>query len=150
MVQECVEDTIVYLYTHPADRNRNTIISVIKQGEFQATHNQFEKIFSRSMTDYKLFEIFCTLLEDTDQSARMQMTSKVTTDFDNYIKYSSTMLKSEPDNLPASVDVRRKEMHLTYDNFIAIFKMEPAVFEKLPTWKRQCQTSCWTLLMMFF
>lgn len=81
--------------------------------------------------------MFCALLEDRDQSARMQTTSKVTTDFDNYIKYPPAVLKSEPENLPAGVDVRRKEMHLTYDNFIAIFKIEPAEFEKLPAWKRQ-------------
>jgi len=89
------------------------------------------------LRDYKPFEIFCVLLEDRDQSTRTQTTSKVTTDFDNYIKYPPAMLKSEPENLPAGVDVRRKEMHLTYDNFIAIFKMEPAEFEKLPTWKKQ-------------
>ncbi|KAG5317035.1 QUAI protein, partial [Acromyrmex heyeri] len=89
------------------------------------------------LRDYKPFEIFCTLLKDRNQSVRMQTISKAITDFDNYIKYPPTMLKSEPDNLPAGVDVRRKEMHLTYDNFIAIFKMEPAEFEKLSTWKRQ-------------
>lgn len=81
--------------------------------------------------------MFCALLEDRDQSTKTQTTSKTTTDFDNYIKYPPAVLKSEPENLPAGVDVRRKEMHLTYDNFIAIFKMEPTEFEKLPTWKRQ-------------
>lgn len=77
------------------------------------------------------------MLEDREQSTRAQTTSKAATDFDSYIKYPPAVLKSEPENLPAGVDVRRKEMHLTYDNFIAIFKMEPAEFEKLPTWKRQ-------------
>ncbi|KYN44281.1 Villin-1 [Trachymyrmex septentrionalis] len=137
-LQECVEDATVYLYTHPAGRNRNTTISVIKQGLEPATFiGLFDNWNHNLLRDYKPFEIFCTLLEDRDQSARMQTTSKATTDFDNYIKYPPSMLKSEPDNLPAGVDVRRKEMHLTYDNFIAIFKMEPAEFEKLPTWKRQ-------------
>jgi villin 1 len=89
------------------------------------------------LRDYKPFELFCTLLEDRDQSTRIQTTSKTSTDFDNYVKYPPAILKSEPENLPSGVDVRCKEMHLTYDNFITIFKMEPTEFEKLPTWKRQ-------------
>lgn len=46
-LQDCVEDATVYLYTHPAGRNRNTTISVIKQGESQATQSQKDllKIF---------------------------------------------------------------------------------------------------------
>ncbi|XP_036143046.1 villin-1 [Monomorium pharaonis] len=137
-LQECIEDATIYLYTHPAGRNRNTTISVIKQGLEPATFiGLFDNWNHNLLRDYKPFEMFCALLEDRDQSTRTQTTSKATTDFDNYIKYPPTVLKSEPENLPAGVDVRRKEMHLTYDNFIAIFKMEPAEFEKLPTWKRQ-------------
>lgn len=41
-LQECVEDATIYLYTHPAGRNRNTTISVIKQGESLVTRDQFE------------------------------------------------------------------------------------------------------------
>lgn len=66
-----------------------------------------------------------------------RQSSKLITEFDSYVKYPLNMLKNEPENLPAGVDVARKEMHLTYDNFIAIFKMEPNEFEKLPAWKRQ-------------
>ena len=67
----------------------------------------------------------------------MQTASKATTNFDNYIKYPPAVLKSDPGNVPTGVDVQRKEMHLTYDNFFAIFKMDPTKFEKLPTWKKQ-------------
>lgn len=136
-LQECVEDATIYLYTHPAGRNRNTTISVIKQGLEPATFiGLFENWNHNLLRDYKPFEVFCGLIEDRDQSTRTPM-AKATTDFDNYIKYPPATLKSEPENLPTGVDVRRKEMHLTYDNFIAIFKMEPAEFEKLPAWKRQ-------------
>lgn len=34
-LQESIADATIYLYTHPAGRNRNTIISVIKQGELK-------------------------------------------------------------------------------------------------------------------
>ncbi|XP_012230270.2 villin-1 isoform X1 [Linepithema humile] len=138
-LQECVEDATIYLYMHPAGRNRNTTISVIKQGFEPATFiGLFDNWNHNLLRDYKPFEAFCALLDDRDQSARtLQTVSKAATDFDNYIKYPPAVLKSDPENLPAGVDVQRKEMHLTYDNFIAIFKMEPAEFEKLPTWKRQ-------------
>ncbi|KAH0950774.1 hypothetical protein HN011_006319 [Eciton burchellii] len=137
-LQECVEDATVYLYTHPTGRNRNTTISVIKQGLEPITFiGLFDNWNHNLLRDYKPFELFCTLLEDRDQSTRIQTTSKTSTDFDNYVKYPPAILKSEPENLPSGVDVRCKEMHLTYDNFITIFKMEPTEFEKLPTWKRQ-------------
>lgn len=52
--QECVEDATVYLYTHPAGRNRNITISVIKQGEFRITPSRrnipkTEDVFLRSV-----------------------------------------------------------------------------------------------------
>lgn len=31
-LRECVHDAMIFLYTHPAGRDRNTTISVIKQG----------------------------------------------------------------------------------------------------------------------
>ncbi|XP_032678002.1 villin-1 isoform X1 [Odontomachus brunneus] len=137
-LQECVDDASVYLYTHPAGRNRNTTISIIKQGLEPATFiGLFDNWNHNLLRDYKSFEVFCALLEDREQPTRLQTTAKTTTDFDNYVKYPLAVLKSEPENLPTGVDVRRKEMHLTFDNFIAIFKMEPAEFEKLPAWKRQ-------------
>ncbi|XP_014467761.1 PREDICTED: villin-1 [Dinoponera quadriceps] len=137
-LQECVEDATVYLYTHPAGRNRNTTISIIKQGTEPATFiGLFDNWNHNLLRDYKSFETFCALLDDKEQPTRTQTVAKATTDFDNYVKYPLAVLKSEPENLPAGVDVRRKEMHLTFDNFIAIFKMEPTEFEKLPAWKRQ-------------
>jgi len=47
-LQECVEDATVYLYTHPTGRNRNTTISVIKQGErtVQSWRNDLRKILN--------------------------------------------------------------------------------------------------------
>lgn len=53
------------------------------------------------------------------------------------MKYPLKILKGEPENLPNEVDVSRKEMHLTFDDFMAVFKIEPAEFEKLPAWRRQ-------------
>ena len=32
LLKECVHDAMIFLFTHPAGRDRNTTISVIKQG----------------------------------------------------------------------------------------------------------------------
>lgn len=89
------------------------------------------------LREYKSFETFCTLLQDKEFLPKIQTLSKSLSDFDNYVKYPLSVLKGDSENLPSGVDVVRKEMHLTFDNFIAIFKMEPDEFVKLPTWKRQ-------------
>lgn len=49
-LQEYVEDASVYLYTHPAGRNRNTTISIIKQSEFQALGVSSLDIFAQIYT----------------------------------------------------------------------------------------------------
>lgn len=68
---------------------------------------------------------------------KIQQSMKSSSEFDSYIKYPLKILKADPENLPSGVDVSRKEMHLTFDNFIAVFNMEPDEFAKLPAWKRQ-------------
>lgn len=65
------------------------------------------------------------------------MAIKMASEFDNFVKYPLMILKNDPEKLPPGVDVSRKELHLTFDDFMSVFKMEPAEFEKLPTWRRQ-------------
>ncbi|XP_053983071.1 villin-1 [Hylaeus volcanicus] len=137
-LRECVHNAMIFLYTHPASRDRNTIISVIKQGMEPSTFiGLFDNWNYNFLRDYKSFETFYTLLQDKESITKIQPSSKSSSDFDNYVKYPLSVLKNEPENLPSGVDVARKEMHLTFDNFITIFKMEPDEFVKLPAWKRQ-------------
>ena len=65
------------------------------------------------------------------------MAIKIDSEFDNYVKYPLKILKGDPEKLPAGIDVSRKEMHLTFDDFMSVFKMEPSEFDKLPSWRRQ-------------
>ncbi|XP_043513698.1 villin-1 isoform X3 [Frieseomelitta varia] len=137
-LKECVHDAMIFLFTHPAGRDRNTTISVIKQGMEPSTFiGLFDNWNYNLLREYKSFETFCTLLQDKEFLPKIQTLSKSLSNFDNYVKYPLSVLKGDPENLPSGVDVVRKEMHLTFDNFIAIFKMEPDEFVKLPTWKRQ-------------
>lgn len=65
------------------------------------------------------------------------MAVKMVSKFDNFVKYPLKILKNNSDKLPNGIDVSHKEMHLTYDDFVSVFKMEPSEFEKLPIWRRQ-------------
>lgn len=58
-------------------------------------------------------------------------------DFDRYQKYPLDMLRGgDAINLPASINPTRKEVHLTHDDFVTVFKMAFHDFEELPKWKQ--------------
>lgn len=46
-------------------------------------------------------------------------------------------MRSESSLLPDSIDPKRKEIHLTHDDFVGIFDMKFTEFESLPNWKKQ-------------
>ncbi|XP_051168785.1 villin-1 isoform X2 [Leptopilina boulardi] len=137
-LKECVERGKIFLYTHPAGRDRNTPISIIKQGlEPPSFIGLFENWNHNFLRDYQSFDALRSFIEDKEPSINNSLSNKLITDFNSHVKYPLKILKSDPENLPNEVDVSRKEMHLTYDDFMTVFKMEPNDFEKLPAWRRQ-------------
>jgi len=58
-------------------------------------------------------------------------------DFDRYPKYPVELLRNEASQLPDAIDPKKKEMHLTHDDFVSIFKMNYVEFAQLPNWKQQ-------------
>lgn len=63
--------------------------------------------------------------------------SEVDAEFDRYPKYPIDILRSEASLLPDSIDPKRKEIHLTHDDFVGIFDMKFTEFESLPNWRKQ-------------
>lgn len=57
--------------------------------------------------------------------------------FDRNPKYPLDVLRSESSELPEAVNQHRKEIHLTHDDFVAVFGMRFAEFETLPEWRKQ-------------
>lgn len=136
-LKECVERGKIFLYTHPAGRDRNTPISIIKQDfEPPSFIGLFENWNHNFLRGYQSFEALRSMIEDKEQTINIS-SNKHINDFNSHVKYPLRILKNEPENLPTEVDVSRKELHLTYDDFITVFKMEPNEFEKLPAWRRQ-------------
>ncbi|XP_043287700.1 villin-1 isoform X2 [Venturia canescens] len=137
--RECVDAGTKFLYGHPAGRDRNTEISVIKQSHEPPTFiGLFENWNHNNLRDYRSFEAFRRSFDDQRNHDNLlpQMKAKIS-NFDSHLKYPLRILKNEPENLPPGVDVSRKEIHLTYDDFVATFKMNPDEFDKLPEWRRQ-------------
>ncbi|XP_008211427.1 villin-1 [Nasonia vitripennis] len=137
-LKEYVEEAKIFLYTHPASRDRNTIISVIKQGLEPPTFiGLFDNWNHNLLRDYRPLGALRSSVQEQDALINDIMAIKMASEFDNFVKYPLTILRNDPEKLPPGVDVSRKELHLTFDDFMSVFKMEPAEFEKLPTWRRQ-------------
>ncbi|XP_074109961.1 villin like protein quail [Cotesia typhae] len=157
-IKKYIKDAGVFLHTHSSTRDRNTTISIVQQGKEPPTFiGLFENWNHNYLRDYRSFDEFRLSLDSSlikkskqnNNNCSNQLNFKFNTNnnnnnnnisvsnFDAYIKYPLKILKSEPDNLPSGVDVFKKEMHLTYDDFLIIFKMNPIEFNKLPVWKRQ-------------
>ncbi|XP_033208443.1 villin-1 isoform X2 [Belonocnema kinseyi] len=136
-LKDCVDKGKIFLYTHPAGRDRNTAISIIKQGLEPPTFiGLFENWNHNHLREYQSFEELRSSLEDKEPTIT-PISNKLITEFDSFVKYPLKILKGDPENLPNDVDVSKKEMHLTFDDFMGVFKIEPAEFEKLPAWRRQ-------------
>lgn len=59
-------------------------------------------------------------------------------EFNRHAKYPLGMLCGiDAAELPAQVDPQNKELHLTYDDFMAVFAMQVGDFEALPAWRKQ-------------
>ncbi|KAL7739752.1 hypothetical protein ACLKA6_014992 [Drosophila palustris] len=58
-------------------------------------------------------------------------------DFDGHKKYPLSVLVQEMDMLPPEINPLRREVHLTHDDFVSVFKMSFYEFDELPKWKKQ-------------
>ncbi|BFF95298.1 villin-like protein quail [Drosophila madeirensis] len=57
-------------------------------------------------------------------------------DFDGHKKYPLPVLTQEMDMLPAEINPLKREVHLTHDDFVSVFKMSFYDFDELPKWKK--------------
>ena len=97
----------------------------------------FENWNPNLLRDYRPSGVLQSFLQEQDTLLNDIMSIKMVSDFNSFVKYPLKILKNNPDKLPSGIDVSRKEMHLTFDDFTSTFKMDPAEFEKLPNWRRQ-------------
>uniref|UniRef100_A0A336MGA1 CSON014978 protein n=1 Tax=Culicoides sonorensis TaxID=179676 RepID=A0A336MGA1_CULSO len=135
----CAANTLLTLYTF--SRDVNTPVAVIKQYQepitfigffenwnykFWEYHTSYERLRHQTEAPGVPIPLARTILPQIENGS----------DFDRYSKYPIDMLTGDASLLPSSVDPTRKEVHLTHDDFVAIFKMTFAEFDGLPKWKQ--------------
>lgn len=126
-----------YRSDSPLTRNKSMAVAIIQQG--------FEPSSFVGFFDHWNYKMWNLNQSFDDQIAHLTKTSTPSNvkpkqqdcDFDRYPKYPLDVLRSEIDQLPDSVDPKRKEIHLTNDDFVSIFEMDFSEFETLPNWKKQ-------------
>ncbi|KAJ8952267.1 hypothetical protein NQ318_007434, partial [Aromia moschata] len=133
-----IQTAIEYLQTDPAGRDMNISIIHIKQEKEPPTFIGFFPNMGQEVLE---------VLQDIRKNKTRYRTEKCEyerhhdksdhSDFDQYDKYPVNILKEPNDKLPAKINPLNKELHLTHDDFVSLFKMPYLQFEKLPRWKQQ-------------
>lgn len=131
-----------YLETDPSGRSTNCPVVKIRQGCEPPNFVGFFANWNYKLwTDYRCFEEMRSELEggEFNKSERSlnSYSSQEDQVFDKYDKYPITILRGPMEKLPSKVDPLVKELHLTHDDFVSLFKMKFQEFEILPRWKQQ-------------
>lgn len=134
-----VQMAIEYLKTDPSNRDDNTAIVMLKQGYEPPTFTGFFGVWDTSLwNENKSFEDVRRELEG--KNPILELDPRLidgTRSFSDIQKFPLEMMKSPPDDLPEEVDKTRRELHLSEEDFKAVFKMDYAEFTLLPSWKQQ-------------
>ncbi|KAG5887879.1 hypothetical protein JTB14_015531 [Gonioctena quinquepunctata] len=139
------QTAIEYLQSDPTGRDMNIAIIHIRQekepptftGFFPSWNKQLwkhYKTFSKIRQEVEMKKI-CSNGEETNGVMSHDISDH--SDFDQYDKYPINILKGPNDNLPNRINPLNKELHLTHDDFVSLFKIPYSEFEKFPRWKQQ-------------
>jgi len=134
-----VKMAMEYLRTDPSNRDDNTAIVMVKQGYEPPTFTGFFGVWDTSLwNENKSFEQVRSELEGRNPVLELdpQLTEGPNS-FSEFPKFPLEMLKSPADDLPEVVDKAHKELHLSEEDFKAVFNMDYAEFTLLPMWKQQ-------------
>ncbi|KAF5274961.1 hypothetical protein FQR65_LT04304 [Abscondita terminalis] len=129
-----------FLKNDCSGRNISTAVTVIRQ-EFEPPifTGFFPNWDKKFWNSYKSFEQIRNEIEgkNTTETVKEKFGSNTASHFDQYIKYPISILTAANDKLPNKVDPLKKEVHLTHDDFVTLFKINYSEFEILPKWKQQ-------------
>ncbi|XP_050509264.1 advillin isoform X1 [Diabrotica virgifera virgifera] len=140
------QKAIDYLQSDPAGRDMNIAIIHIKQEKEPPTFTGFFQTWDKSF--WKTYKTFLKIRQEIESKTCCHNGNGTTngysnhsdsgdSEFDQYEKYPVNILKEPNEKLPPRIDPLNKELHLTHDDFVSMFKMAYTDFEKLPRWKQQ-------------
>ncbi|XP_070133242.1 villin-like protein quail isoform X1 [Drosophila bipectinata] len=133
-----------YVQNAPFGRRSATALAVVRQ--FQEP-NVFKGFFESWQNDYgKNFLSYEQMRKDLGNSVPSTcslgnggsplLLNNKQTDFDGHKKYPLAVLIQEMDMLPPEINPLKREVHLTHDDFVSVFKMSFYEFDELPKWKK--------------
>ncbi|XP_017834860.1 villin-like protein quail [Drosophila busckii] len=132
-----------YVQQAPFERRAATALAVVRQA---AEPNVFKGFFETWQQELgKNFLTYEQMREQLGQTTPSNGLHKVSAlllnnnqrDFDEHKKYPLGVLVQEMDMLPPEINPLRREVHLTHDDFVSVFKMTFYEFDELPKWKKQ-------------
>ncbi|XP_030382996.1 villin-like protein quail [Scaptodrosophila lebanonensis] len=132
-----------YIQNAPFGRRAATALAIVKQheepnvfkGYFESWQNDLgEKFITYERIRKDLANSTPTI--DTNKSSALMLNNSQK-DFDGHKKYPLSVLVQEIDVLPPEVNPLMRELHLTHDDFVAVFKMSFYEYDDLPKWKKQ-------------
>ncbi|XP_026844669.1 villin-like protein quail isoform X1 [Drosophila persimilis] len=134
-----------YVQNAPFGRRSATALAVVRQYQ---EPNVFKGFFESWQNNYgKNFLSYEQMRKELGSSTAPSNISAVngTTplilddrqkDFDGHKKYPLPVLTQEMDMLPSEINPLKREVHLTHDDFVSVFKMSFYDFDELPKWKK--------------
>ncbi|KAJ9589746.1 hypothetical protein L9F63_017048 [Diploptera punctata] len=133
-----VRTAMEYLMSDPSSRDENTPIIKVKQGFEPPTFTGFFGIWDTTLwNDNKTFDELRRELEDSNPVLELDPTLvDGAKNFEDFPKYSLEELQATADELPEDVDKTRRELHLSPEDFKAVFNMDHSNFATLPAWKQ--------------
>lgn len=133
-----VQTAMEYLKTDPSNRDESTVIVKIKQGYEPPTFTGFFGVWDTALwNDNKTFDEVRRELEGSNPVLELDPSLvDGAKNFDEFPKYPLEQLQASSDSLPEEVDKTRRELHLSVDEFKAVFKMDHTQFTTLPIWKQ--------------
>ncbi|KAK4879724.1 hypothetical protein RN001_007870 [Aquatica leii] len=129
-----------YLKNDSSGRNVHTPVTVVEQGYEPPIFTGFFVSWDDGFwISYKSFDQIRNEIEgkNTTEIIKEKCGSHKSNHFDQYVKYPVSILTATNDKLPNKIDPLQKEVHLTHDDFVTLFKINYSEFETLPKWKQQ-------------
>ncbi|XP_034100246.1 villin-like protein quail isoform X1 [Drosophila albomicans] len=132
-----------YVQNAPFGRRSATALAVVRQyaepnvfkGFFETWHDELGKNFlSYEQMRQELGSVAPSNGLSEGSALHLNNNQK---DFDGHKKYPLSVLVQEMDMLPPEINPLRREVHLTHDDFVGVFKMSFYEFDELPKWKKQ-------------
>nr|CAH7736665.1 unnamed protein product [Callosobruchus chinensis] len=131
------KNAIEYLQSDPSKRDMNIAVIRIKQDQEPPTFIGLFPSWNRDLwKTYKTFSAIRKEMEKVPSNVHSSGNPELSK-FDQFEKYPVDVLKKPNEELPAKVSPLNKEMHLTHDDFVTLFKMPYSEFANLPHWKQK-------------